>query len=67
MGGGVRDDDATASLYSNEALSLYFANAFMYLCKEWLRKGCVMSAQEFCGYSLGLLMNGLKDYIGEKG
>ena len=30
----------------------------MYLCKEWLRKGCVMSAQEFCGYSLGLLMNG---------
>ena len=51
----------------SEELSLYYANAFMYLCKEWLRKGCVMSAQEFCGYSLGLLMNGLKDYIGEKG
>ena len=53
--------------YDSEELSLYYANAFMYLCKEWLRKGCVMSAQEFCGYSLGLLMNGLKDYIGEKG
>ena len=35
------------------------------------RNGCAgdasCSAQEFCGYSLGLLMNGLKDYIGEKG
>ena len=53
--------------YDSEELSLYYANAFMYRCKEWRRRGGVMSAQEDSGYSFGLLMNGLKDYIGEKG
>ena len=32
--------------YDSEELSLYYANAFMYLCKDWLRRGCGMSAQE---------------------
>lgn len=64
--GGVRDDDATASLYSNEALSLYFANAFMYLCKEWLREGCRHTPQEFAAYSSGLLLHGLRDYLGKE-
>ena len=30
-------------------------------------EGFLMSAPEFCAYSLGLLMNGLKEYIGNKG
>ena len=52
--------------YSNEALSLYFANAFMYLCKEWLREGCRHTPQEFAAYSSGLLLHGLRDYLGKE-
>ncbi|MFR9255857.1 MAG: TetR family transcriptional regulator [Merdibacter sp.] len=61
--GGVRDDDAMASLYSNEALSLYFANAFMYLCGM---AGGLSHTAGVCGYSSGLLLHGLRDYLGKK-
>ena len=63
----LEQHDIACDPYRSDELALYFANAFMYLCKNWLRKGCVMSAPEFCAYSLGLLMNGLKEYIGNKG
>ena len=40
-----------------------FANAFMYLCKQWLKEGCRYTPQEFAAYSSGLLLHGLKDYL----
>lgn len=52
--------------YDSEELSLYYANAFMYLCKE-CAQGMRDERAGILRYSLGLLMNGLKDYIGEKG
>lgn len=61
----MRHDARKASLYSNEALARYFANAFMFLCKQWLREGCRYTPQEFAAYSNGLLMNGLKDFFGK--
>ncbi len=61
----VRNDESETSLYSNQALSLYFANAFMFLCKQWLKEGCRYTPQEFASYSSGLLLHGLKDYLGE--
>lgn len=62
----VRNEDEATALYSNEALSLYFANAFMYLCKEWLRENCRYTPQAFAAYSSGLLLHGLKDYLGKE-
>ena len=52
--------------YDSEELSLYYANAFMYLCKEWLREGCRHTPQEFAAYSSGLLLHGLRDYLGKE-
>ena len=62
----VRKEDGERTLYSNDALSMYFAHAFMYLCKNWLKEGCQYTPQEFANYSSGLLLHGLKDYLETK-